>query len=114
MFLRRQRFKPRTLMQCVAQIAWFFGVQAIVALPFTAFWSTSYLSLKMFDGNKTPLWAYLDIHGVFLFAIVSLLIWQTASILRRVYIRDFIGRTWPLITVAVVLLITAMATVFFV
>ncbi len=117
MFLRRKRFGRRTLLQWIAQVGWFFGAQAIVALPFTAFWATSYVSgnaLKSFDGNKTPIWAYLDIHGLFLFAIVSLLIWQTARLLRRLYVRDFVGRAWPLIALMFVIGLTIFVTLFLV
>ena len=33
------------------------------------------------------MWAYFDIHGLFLFLIVSLLVWETARWLRTVYVR---------------------------
>src|SRR5262249_54061239 len=40
-------------------------------------------------------------HGVFLFAVVSLLAWQTVRLLRKVYIRDFIGRAGILLLLVI-------------
>ncbi len=99
-YLRRQRLGRRPVLQWLAQLGLFAAAQYVVSLPFTTFWATSYISgnaLQSFQGNKTPIWAYLDIHGLFLFVIVSLLIWQTARLLRSIKIRDFIGRAWILL-----------------
>lgn len=117
MYLRRKRFGRRSVLPWMAQLAWFFAVQAVAAMPFTAFWATSYLSenaIKSFEGNKTPIWAYLDIHGLFLFAVVTLLLWQTARLLRKLYVRDFIGRAWALILLAAFIGVTVLFTLFFI
>ncbi len=52
------------------------------ALPYTSWYAASYGSIELWQGGKTPLWAYLDIHGFFLFLLVSLLVWDTAHWLR--------------------------------
>ena len=52
------------------------------ALPYTSWYAASYGSIELWQGGKTPLWAYLDIHGLFLFLLVSLLVWDTAHWLR--------------------------------
>ena len=57
-------------------LAWAF------ALPYTSWYAASYNSVQLWHGGKTPLWAYLDIHGLFLFLLVSLLIWDSAHWLR--------------------------------
>ncbi len=114
-FMRRQRFGRRTALSWAGQVGGFLVAQAFFALPFTAFWATSYLSdnaFKSFDGSKTPIWAYLDIHGIFIFIIVSLLVWQTVRLLRRVYVRDFIGRTWPLLLLLGIIAATVLAALF--
>ncbi len=114
-YLRRQRLGRRSVLTWAVVLVGLFIVQWIAALPFTAFWATSYVSgnaLKAFEGNKTPIWAYLDMHGLFLFFIVSLLIWQTARLLRRVYVRDFIGRTWPLLLIAGAIMVAVLLTLF--
>lgn len=100
--LRRQRITRTNLTAWVAQIGWFFAANLIAALPFTAFFATAYSSVKAFEGNKTPIWAYFTMHGTFLFIVISLLVWQTARLLRHSYVRDFIGRAWPLVVIAAV------------
>lgn len=112
-FLQREVLTRRRVVTWAAQLLGFFVVQTIAALPFTAFFATSYNAVKPYDGLKTPIWAYLDIHGLFLFIVFSLLVWQTARLLRRVYVRDFIGRPWPLILIVVVLVLGAAATLIF-
>ena len=89
-FLRREAFNQRNVIAWVAQLAGFFAAQQIAALPFRTFFATSYNSVEAFTGNKTPLWAFFDIHGVFIFLMVSLFIWQTIRLLRRTYVRDLI------------------------
>ncbi|MEP7286767.1 MAG: DUF2298 domain-containing protein [Chloroflexota bacterium] len=94
-----------------AQLGGFLAAQWCFALPFTLFWSTSYLgnnAIASFKGEKTPIWAYLDIHGIFLFILISFLIWQTGGLLRRVYVRDLIGKAG-----AMVLLATALGIITF-
>lgn len=53
------------------------------ALPFSSWYASAYNSVQLWQGGKTPLWAYFDIHGLFLFLIVSLLIWDSCRWLRR-------------------------------
>lgn len=62
------------------------------ARPFTQWYASTYNTVKMWDGTKTPLWAYLDIHGLFLFVILSLLVWETGRWLRSVKVRALRGK----------------------
>jgi YYY domain-containing protein len=114
-FLRGGGLTRQNLLRWVGQLGWFYAVQTVAALPFTTYWATSYLgsgAVQSFKGSKTPLWAYFDIHGLFLFIIVSLLVWQTARLLRQLYVRDFIGRTWALLLVLLALVLTVLITLF--
>jgi YYY domain-containing protein len=43
-------------------------------LPFHQTYATSYFGAELWTGSRTPLWAYLLIHGFFLFVLVSYLI----------------------------------------
>jgi YYY domain-containing protein len=103
-FMRRQRFSRRVLTGTAAQIAGLYGAQWLFALPFTMFWSTAYLgqnAITSFTGNKTPIWAYVDMHGIFLFIIISYLIWQTAGLMRRLFMRDLAGKARPFMLILV-------------
>ena len=62
------------------------------ALPYTTWFATTYNSAHLWQGGKTPLWAYFDIHGLFLFLAVSLLIWETVSWLRSTPLKALRGR----------------------
>ena len=57
------------------------------ALPYTSWYAATYNSIQLWEGGKTPLWAYFDIHGLFLFLIVSLLLWETANWLRSTRVK---------------------------
>jgi YYY domain-containing protein len=114
-YLRRDRLGRRSVMQWLGQIGIFGVTQYIVALPFTLFWATSYISgnaIKSFEGNKTPIWAYFDIHGLFLFVIISLLVWQTVRLLRSIYVKDFIGRSWVLLALLAAIGLTVIVALF--
>lgn len=110
--LRRERPNRLNLTAWAGQTAWFIAAHVLAALPFTYFFATAYSSVRPFEGARTPIWAYLTMHGVFLFIIVSLLIWQTSRLLRHIYIRDLVGRAHVLRAALVVAAIVAAVTLF--
>jgi len=75
-------------------IAWQFILVAalgwsLLYRPFWASYGSYYNSLAVWTGTRTPLWAYLVVHGLFLFVIVTYLIvalareWRQVPLLRR-------------------------------
>ncbi|MCU0475023.1 MAG: DUF2298 domain-containing protein [Anaerolineae bacterium] len=80
----------------------------LAARPYTAWFATAYESLRLWEDAKTPLWAYWQIHGLFLFFIVSLLVWETGRWLRAVRVRDLRGR-WPWLVGGLVLMLGVLA-----
>ncbi len=76
-------------------LTWYVGVFVVVSFvavaPFTAWYASSYNSLRLWTDPKTPLWAYFDIHGLFLFLVVTLLLWDTARWFRSVTVRALRG-----------------------
>lgn len=100
-FLRGGKWSRRPLLRWLGQLGYFVAAQQVFGLPFRSFFATGYSSASPFLGNKTPLWAYFDIHGVFLFILFSLLVWQTVRVLRRTYVRDlFRNLGWLLAFIA--------------
>ncbi len=72
---RRRRFSWRVIWS----VAWQFGVVAVLSLwvfywPFWAGYGSFYNSAGLWNGTRTPLFAYLVVHGLFLFAIISYLL----------------------------------------
>ena len=64
----------------------------LFALPYTHWHATGYTSLRPWQGGRTPLWAWLDIHGLFVFLLLSLLLWDTLRWLRATQVRELRGR----------------------
>jgi YYY domain-containing protein len=82
----------------------FVAIAGFVVVPYTAWFASSYESILPWTGGKTPLWAYWNIHGLFIFLLVSLLIWDTARYLRETHVRDIAGRgSWLMIGVSVII-----------
>ncbi len=102
-YLRGGKFSRRPLLQWIGQLVFFFAAQQVFGLPFRSFFATGYSSASPFLGNKSPIWAYLDIHGLFIFLLFSLLVWQTARVLRRTYVRDLVrNANWVLIVLGAI------------
>jgi YYY domain-containing protein len=100
-----------SLAYLLASIGGFVILALYVAAPFTDWFASAYGSFKLWDGNKTPLWAYWNIHGLFLFLAVSLMIWDTGRWLRETRVRSLQGQgVWLLAGTSVigVLLVAAL------
>lgn len=92
--LRAYIDKP-TLLAWLGRIALFFAAAAVAALPFTRTFNTAYTSVQPWEGGRTPLWAYLYVHGLFLLIVGGFLLWQTGRVLRRFRVRDLQGLAVP-------------------
>lgn len=79
----------------LAQIGGFLLLNLAFALPYTSWYAATYNSVRLWDQGKTALWAYVDIHGLFLFLILSLLLWDTAYWLRSTHVRALIENQQP-------------------
>ena len=94
--LRARLDRPR-LLDWLGRVAAFVVIVFVVAAPFASTFATPYSSIKPWEAETTPLWAYLYIHGLFIFVVISFLVWQTARWLRRVRVRDLRGLAVPVI-----------------
>lgn len=74
-----------------ASVGGFICLNLAFALPYTSWYAATYNSVQLWDGGKTPLWAYFDIHGLFLFLIVSLLLWETGHWLRNTRVKALLA-----------------------
>lgn len=102
------RFTRRSVLEFAGYVGGFVVFSFVVVLPFTYWFASGYSSVSPWMGNKTPLWAYFDIHGLFLFLILSLLVWETARWLRTVYVRSLRG-TWGLLLVGLFIALAMLA-----
>ena len=74
-------------LEYAASVGGFIFLNLAFALPYTSWYAATYNSIQLWQGGKTPLWAYFDIHGLFLFLIVSLLLWETGNWLRNTRVK---------------------------
>lgn len=82
----------RSLTHMLIYIGGFITISTFVVAPFNHWYGSVYNSVLPWEGNQTPLWAYWNIHGLFLFLITSLLIWETSRWLGNAYVRDLRGQ----------------------
>ena len=83
-------FVRASALEFVAIIGGFIALNLAFALPYTSWYAASYNSIQLWHGGKTPLWAYVDIHGLFLFLIGSLLVWDTSHWFRNIRVRALV------------------------
>ncbi len=107
----RARLDRRLLWAWIGRVALFVGLTFVVGLPFTAYFATAYNSVKPWEQETTPLWAYLYVHGTFIFLAISLLAWQTARWLRRVRVRALEGLAVPVLGIGGGLLLVLVGSI---
>jgi uncharacterized membrane protein len=95
----RAHMSQRILTDWIGRVALFVALTFVAALPFTMYFATAYNSVKPWEQETTPLWAYLYVHGTFIFIVISFLVWQSARWLRAVTVRDLQGLAVPVIAV---------------
>jgi YYY domain-containing protein len=69
-------------LRSVWSVTWKFGLLFVLGWwllyrPFWASYGSYYNSIATWTGTRTPIWAFLVVHGLFLFAIVSYLLART-------------------------------------
>jgi hypothetical protein len=78
----RQEAGKAGLLRQIWSVAWKFGLLFVLGWwllyrPFWASYGSYYNSIAIWTGTRTRIWAYLVVHGLFLFAIVSYLLART-------------------------------------
>lgn len=104
-----KRLTRRSAIVLALRIGAFVGMSFLLSLPYATWYASIYNRALPSEMPRTQVWMYLIVHGLFLFLILSLLIWDTARWLRSVYVRSLRGQL-PLLlagffAVALVLLI---------
>jgi YYY domain-containing protein len=101
----------RSLLALVGTLGGFFVMQQLAGLPFSTWFANAYTGLMLWEGDKTPLWAYFSIHGLFLFLLVSLLLWDTGRWLRAARVQSLHGKAPLLLGIAAMLAAVVIGTV---
>jgi YYY domain-containing protein len=110
-WLAWKRITRWSLLALLAYVGGFLLLAVVVALPFTTWFASGLTQFKVWDGPKTPLWAYVLIHGLFLFLVISLLIWETGRWMRAVKVSQLRGRSNVLVGLLAAILFVLLVTV---
>jgi YYY domain-containing protein len=89
-------FSRAALIDMLLRVGGFITLSVWLSLPYTRWYAATYGAVSAWEGPKTPIWAYLVIHGLFVFLLLSLLVWETNRWMRSVRVRDLRGRGWIL------------------
>ncbi len=73
-----------TLLGALAHIALVITASTVLYLPYIQHYMLGYDRAIPWTGSRTALWAYIDIHGLFLFVVASWMIWEIGGWLRGV------------------------------
>jgi YYY domain-containing protein len=65
-----------TWVRFILRTAGFVLIGFVAFMPFTRSYATAYSSIEEWKGSLTPWWAYLNIHLLFLFPIVTFIVWE--------------------------------------
>ncbi|MEO0561732.1 MAG: DUF2298 domain-containing protein, partial [Chloroflexota bacterium] len=110
-WLRWKSLSRASMVDMFLRIGGFIALSVWLSLPYTRWYAAIYNSASLWEGVKTPIWAYLVIHGLFIFLIASLLVWETARWLRAVRVRALRGRLLWLYVVLGLLTLLAVITI---
>jgi YYY domain-containing protein len=110
-WLAHRRINRRSLISLGLYAGGFVVLTFITCLPFTTWFGTGYSSVRPWTDGKSPIWAFLDIHGLFLFLVTSLLVWDTGRWFRSVRVRSLRGTAGLLLAGAIIIVSLLAASV---
>lgn len=91
-WLKWERINRRSIVDVLFRVGGFVIFTALAVLPYDLWFATAFTQLQRWQGGNTPVWAYLDIHGLFLFLIASMLVWETARWMRSTTVGALRGK----------------------
>ncbi|MDP6416670.1 MAG: DUF2298 domain-containing protein, partial [Gammaproteobacteria bacterium] len=81
-FRRSNSLDYGMLLRSVSRVALLITLSALFYRPYVTWYGGSYTAVELWRGSTTPLTAYLKIHGLFLFIIISFMISETRLWIR--------------------------------
>ena len=91
-WLKWRTFNRQAIIEMFLRVGGFLILSVWLSSPYTRWYAAVYSSARLWEGSKTPLWAYFTIHGHFLFLAVSLLLWETLHWLYQTRVTVLRGR----------------------
>ena len=78
----RQTHSRDTLLVIAGYAALLVGAASAMYYPFPQWFGTEYTEFEFWQGARTPLGDYLTVHGLFLFILITFLVWETRAWLK--------------------------------
>jgi YYY domain-containing protein len=111
-WLRWGRISRWSLLHLLYYVGGFLVFVIAAAQPYAYWYAAVYGAMQPWTGGKTPVWAYFDIHGLFLFLVISLLAWDTSRWLRSIKVKALRGQVnWVMVAGMIVSLVLLSALV---
>ncbi len=110
-WLQWRELTRRSLWAMFVTIGGFLVIGQAAAMPYNTWFASAYSSFRVWDGSLTPLWAYFNIHGLFLFLLVVLLVWETGRWLQATRVTALRGRRRGLLIGALTLVSVVVLSV---
>jgi len=99
--IQQRSLSRSSISRIVWQTGLLVGLSLLMYSPFRQWFATEYSSVQIWQGARSPLFDYFSVHGLFLFILITYLIWETQSWLKG---KRLIDTDWLLHTPLGVLL----------
>jgi len=111
-FVRRPLADALSVLRALLNWLWrggaLVGLTFLFFLPYLRSYETAYNALDVWQGSHTPIWSYLDAHGLFLFVLITFLVWETRAWLRAASV-DGLRRWRTQLRLAAILVLLTLA-----
>ncbi len=78
-------FDSRRFSDCLGRVCLLVFLAYLCFLPYSTWYGASYTKLHIWRGSTTPILAYFQVHGLFLFLVIGLLCGETRNWIRYRY-----------------------------
>lgn len=117
-WLSQRTISRPIILRVALQVAVFASLAIGLYYPFRQWFATDYTSIEIWRGARTPFVDYLSVHGLFLFILISYLVWQSrqwpsavrAKIPTNYLLNTPLGALLPRIRFPLLLIIIASVT----
>jgi hypothetical protein len=92
------------------------GLAFLFYRPYAQWYVQGYTSIELWAGTKTPIWSYLTHWGLFLFLIISWMVWETRDWMAKTPLSSIkkLDSYRELIGVGLILLLGGVVILFFI
>jgi YYY domain-containing protein len=93
LWLHYRKLSRQLFLQIAFYTVGFAALCILLYYPFRQWFATEYSSISIWDGIRTPLIDYLNVHGLFLFVIVTALFWESRSWFKTIPVHYLLHTT---------------------